>query len=276
METKEEDMVSQFFLANTHDTILFFTNTGKAFRTKGYEVPESSRHSKGKAIVNFLNISQNETVTAVVPLPKEQRGMYLFMATKNGVVKKVDATDFENIRTNGLISVKLKGDDELKWVRPTSGKDEIMMISSDGSSIRFQEKDVRPMGRTAAGVIGMRLEKGARIIGMEVRSADVPEKDLKLLAVMEKGYGKRTDLRYYKVQHRGGRGILTAKLTPKTGQIISAHLVTPEDKEIMAVSQKGQVIRTVLESISVLGRATQGVRIMKLAPGDSLASVVLV
>lgn len=276
METKEEDMVSQFFLANTHDTILFFTNSGKAFRTKGYEVPESSRQSKGKAIVNFLNISQNETVTAVVPLPKEQKGMYLFMATKNGVVKKVDVSDFENIRTNGLLSLKLKGNDELKWVRPTSGKDEIMLISSDGNSIRFQEKDVRPMGRAAAGVIGMRLDKEARIVGMEVRPAEVPEKDLKLLVVMANGYGKRTDLRAYKVQYRGGRGILTGKLTPKTGQIISAHLVTPEDKEIMAISQKGQVIRTMLDSISILGRATQGVRIMKLAAGDSLASVVLV
>lgn len=276
METKEEDIVSQFFLANTHDTILFFTNSGKAFRTKGYEVPESSRQSKGKAIVNFLNISQNETVTAVVPLPKERKGMYLFMATKNGVVKKVETSDFENIRTNGLISLKLKGDDELKWVRPTSGKDEIMLISSDGNSIRFQEKDVRPMGRAAAGVIGMRLEKEAKIVGMEVHSAEVPEKDLKLLVVMANGYGKRTDLRAYKVQHRGGRGILTGKLTPKTGQIISAHLVTPEDKEIMAISQKGQVIRTMLDSISILGRATQGVRVMKLAAGDSLASVVLV
>ncbi|MDO8495598.1 MAG: DNA gyrase subunit A [bacterium] len=276
METKEEDIVSQFFMANTHDTILFFTNTGKAFRTKGYEVPESSRTSKGKAIVNFLNISQSETVTAVVPVPKEQKGMYLFMATKHGVVKKVDMSDFENIRTNGLISVKLKGDDELKWVRATSGKDEIMMISSDGNSIRFQEKDVRPMGRAAAGVIGMRLEKDAKIVGMEVVSADIPEKDFKLLVVMEKGYGKRTELRYYKVQHRGGRGIMTASLTAKTGQIISAHLVTPEDKEIIAVSEKGQVIRTDLASISVLGRATQGVRVMRLAPGDSLASVVLV
>ncbi|MBI2057875.1 MAG: DNA gyrase subunit A [Candidatus Yanofskybacteria bacterium] len=285
IETKEEDIVSQFFMANTHDTILFFTNSGRAFQTKGYEVPESSRQSKGKAIVNFLNISQNEVVTGVVPIPKAKKGLYLFMATRNGVVKKVAMSDFEKVRTNGLISIKLKKDDELKWVRSTSGKDEIVLVTSDGNSIRFKESDVRAMGRAASGVIGVRLDKNApknsvsgqaKLVGMEVVSSDIPEKDLKLLVVMDKGYGKRTDLRYYKVQHRGGRGIMTAKITAKTGEIISAHLVNPEDKEIIAVSQKGQVIRTSLDSISVLGRATQGVRIMRMSAGDSVASVVVV
>ena len=276
IETKEEDIVSQFFMANTHDTILFFTNSGRAFQTKGYEVPESSRQSKGKAIVNFLNISQNELVTGVVPIPKAKKGLYLFMATKNGVVKKVAMSDFEKVRTNGLISIKLKKDDELKWVRSTLGKDEVVLVTSDGNSIRFKESDVRPMGRAASGVIGVRLDKDAKLVGMEIVSSDVPEKNLKLLVVMDKGYGKRTDLRYYKVQHRGGRGIMTAKITTKTGEIISAHLVNPEDKEIIAVSQKGQVIRTSLDSISVLGRATQGVRIMRMSAGDSVASVVVV
>ena len=276
METKEEDIVSQFFMANTHDNILFFTNSGRAFQTKGYEVPESSRQSKGKAIVNFLNISPSELVTGVVPIPKQSKGMYLFMATKNGVVKKVALSDFEKFRTSGLIAIKLKKDDELKWVRSTSGKDQIVMITSDGNSIRFKESDVRPMGRTATGVIGVRLEKSAKLVGMEAVSADIPEKDLKLLVVMEKGYGKRTELRFYKVQHRGGRGIMTAKITAKTGEIISAHIVNPEDKEIIAVSQKGQVIKTSLDSVSVLGRATQGVRIMRLSAGDSVASVVVV
>lgn len=276
IETKEEDVVSQFFMANTHDTILFFTNSGRAFQVKGYEVPESSRIAKGKAIVNFLNISPTESVTAVVPIAKDRKGMYLFMATKNGVVKKVALADFQKVRSNGLAAIKLKKDDELKWVWGTSGKDEIMMISSDGNSIRFKESDVRPMGRVASGVIGMRLDSGAKIVGMEVVSSNVPEKDFKLLVVMDKGYGKRTDLRYYKSQHRGGRGIMTAKITTKTGEIISAHLVNPEDKEIIAVSKKGQVIRTELGSISVLGRATQGVRIMRMAAGDSVASVVVV
>src|SRR3989344_321952 len=276
IETKEEDIVSQFFMANTHDTILFFTNSGRAFQTKGYEVPESSRQSKGKAIVNFLNISQNELVTGVVPIPKAKKGLYLFMATKNGVVKKVAMSDFEKVRTNGLISIKLKKDDELKWVRSTLGKDEVVLVTSDGNSIRFKESDVRPMGRAASGVIGVRLDKDAKLVGMELVSSDVPEKNLKLFEVMDTGYGKRTDLRYYKVQHRGGRGIMTAKITTKTGEIISAHLVNPEDKEIIAVSQKGQVIRTSLDSISVLGRATQGVRIMRMSAGDSVASVVVV
>src|SRR3990167_7093054 len=176
IETKEEDIVSQFFMANTHDTILFFTNSGRAFQVKGYEVPESSRTSKGKAIVNFLNISPSESVTAVVPIAKDRKGMYLFMATKNGVVKKVALSDFQKVRSNGLAAIKLKKDDELKWVWGTSGKDEIVMVSSDGSSIRFKESDVRPMGRTASGVIGMRLDKEAKIVGMEVVSSDVPEK----------------------------------------------------------------------------------------------------
>jgi len=285
IETKEEDIVSQFFMANTHDNILFFTNSGRAFQTKGYEVPESSRQSKGKAVVNFLNISPSELVTGVVPIPKQSKGMYLFMATKNGVVKKVALADFEKVRTNGLVAIKLKKDDELKWVRSTSGKDEIVLVTSDGNSIRFKEGDVRPMGRTASGVIGVRLGKGvpknsvlvqAKVVGMESVDKEIPEKDLKLLVVMEKGYGKRTELRLYKVQHRGGRGIMTAKITAKTGQIISAHIVNQEDKEIIAVSQKGQVIRTSLGSVSVLGRATQGVRIMRLSSGDSVASVVVV
>ena len=276
MDTKEEDIVSQFFMANTHDNILFFTNSGRAFQTKGYEVPESSRQSKGKAIVNFLNISSSEAVTAVVPIPKQTKGMYLFMSTKGGVVKKVAISDFEKVRTNGLISIKLKKDDELKWVESTSGKDEIILVTSDGNSIRFKEGDVRPMGRSASGVIGVRLEKEARVVSMEVIPSSISEKDHKLLVVMEKGYGKRTELRAYKIQYRGGRGIMTAKITVKTGQIISAHIVNPEHKEIIAVSQRGQVIKTSLGSISVLGRATQGVRIMKLSAGDSVASVVVV
>lgn len=274
MATKEEDVVEKFFLANTHDDILFFTNSGKVFKTKGYEVPESSRTSKGKALVNFLNISPTDVITAVVPIPKDKKGMYLFMTTANGIIKKVQADSFENVRTNGLIALTLKGDDQLQWVHSTSGSDQIMMVSSDGSSVRFKETDVRPMGRTAAGVIGMRLEKDAKIVGMEVVDP-VREKDLKLLVVMDKGYGKRTQLNQYKVQKRGGKGILTAKITAKTGPIVSAHVTDPEFAEVIAVSQKGVVIRTSLDSVSTLGRATQGVRIMKMQTGDSVASVVV-
>ena len=280
MATKEEDVISQFFMANTHDSLLFFTNSGKVFQTKGYEVPESSRQSKGKAIVNFLQISPNELITAVVPIPKDQKGMYLFMATANGVIKKVDADSFSQVRINGMIAIKLKAGDELGWVSSTSGNDQIMLVTSGGNAIRFKEKDVRPMGRGASGVIGIRMsaksgDKNEKVVGADVVPSGV-EKGLKILVVTGNGYGKRTDLKFYKIQGRGGRGIMTAKITPKTGKLVSAHITSEENKELIAVSKKGQVIRTSIDSISVLGRATQGVRIMRVESGDGLASVVVV
>lgn len=275
MATKEEDVISQFFMANTHDSLLFFTNSGKVFQTKGYEVPESSRQSKGKAIVNFLNISPNELITAVVPIPKDQKGMYLFMATANGVIKKVDADSFSQVRSNGMIAIKLKGNDELGWVLSTSGNDQVMLVTSGGNAIRFKEKDVRPMGRGASGVIGVRMDKDEKVVGADIVPSGV-EKGLKILVVMGNGYGKRTDLKFYKIQGRGGRGIMTAKVTPKTGKLVSAHITSEENKELIAVSKKGQVIRTSIDSISTLGRATQGVRIMRVESGDGLASVVVV
>lgn len=273
--TKEEDVVSQFFLANTHDSLLFFTNSGKVFQTKGYEVPEASRQSKGKAIVNFLQVAPTDLITAVVPIAKDQKGIYLFMITAGGMVKKVDMEEFSQVRKSGIVAIKLKGDDELRWVVPTSGNDQVMLVSSDGNSIRFKEKDVRPMGRTAGGVIGIRLEKGQKVVGADVVPSGV-ERGLQILVVMENGYGKRTDLKFYKVQNRGGRGIMTAKITAKTGNLVSAHITSEENKELVAVSRKGQVIRISIDSISVLGRATQGVRIMKLETGDGLASVAMV
>src|SRR3989338_4461665 len=273
--TKEEDVVSQFFMANTHDSLLFFTNSGKVFQTKGYEVPETARQSKGKAIVNFLQVSPSDLITAVVPISKDQRGAYLFMITANGVVKKVDMDSFSQVRRTGMVAIKLKGDDELKWVLSTSGKDQVMLVTSGGNAIRFKENDVRPMGRGASGVIGIRLEKDERVVGADVVPAGV-EKGLHILIVTEHGYGKRSDLKFYKVQNRGGRGIMTAKVTPKTGKVVSAHVTSEENKELVAVSRKGQVIRTSIDSISVLGRATQGVRVMKLESSDGLASVAMV
>jgi len=274
--TKEEDVVSQFFMANTHDNLLFFTNSGKIFQTKGYEVPESSRQSKGKAIVNFLQVSPTDLITAVIPIPKDKKSSrYLFMATANGIIKKVDIDAFSQVRKNGILGIKLKGDDELHWVLTTSGDDQIVLVTSDGNSIRFKEKDVRPMGRAASGVIGIRLEKDQKVVGADVIPSGV-EKGLRLLAVMGNGYGKRTDVKFYKVQSRGGKGIMTAKLTPKTGKLVSAHITSEENKELIAVSRKGQVIRTSISSVSVLGRATQGVRVMRLDTGDGLASVVVV
>ncbi|OGN05016.1 MAG: DNA gyrase subunit A [Candidatus Yanofskybacteria bacterium RIFCSPHIGHO2_02_FULL_44_12b] len=275
MATKEEDVVSQFFMANTHDSLLFFTNSGKVFQTKAYEVPESSRQSKGKAIVNFLQVSPNDLITAVVPIPKDQKRMFLFMATKQGIIKKVDMDSFSQVRKSGMVAIKLKGNDELGWVLSTSGNDQVILVTSGGNAIRFKEKDVRPMGRSASGVIGVRLEKSESVVGADIVPSGV-EKGLHILAVMENGYGKKTDLKFYKVQNRGGRGIMTAKITAKTGNLVSAHVTSEENKELIAVSNKGQVIRTSIESVSTLGRATQGVRVMKLDGGDKLASVVVV
>ncbi len=277
MATKEEDVISHFFLANTHDNILFFTNSGKVFQIKGYEVPEASRQSKGRAITNFLQVTANDVITAVVPLSKERErdGHFLFMATTNGVIKKVAIDAFENVRRNGILAINLKGDDKLGWVLDTSGKDQIVMTTASGSAIRFAEKDVRAMGRSAGGVIGMRLEQDDKIVGADVVNAGA-EKGLALMVVMANGYGKRTNLKEYKVQHRGGVGILTANITAKTGQLVSAHITTEENVEFVAVSKKGQVIRTAIKEVPVLGRATQGVRIMRMAAGDSVASVALV
>ncbi|KKT80742.1 MAG: gyrase subunit A protein [Candidatus Yanofskybacteria bacterium GW2011_GWA2_44_9] len=223
MATKEEDVVSQFFMANTHDSLLFFTNSGKVFQTKAYEVPESSRQSKGKAIVNFLQVSPNDLITAVVPIPKDQKRMFLFMATKQGIIKKVDMDSFSQVRKSGMVAIKLKGNDELGWVLSTSGNDQVILVTSGGNAIRFKEKDVRPMGRSASGVIGVRLEKSESVVGADIVPSGV-EKGLHILAVMENGYGKKTDLKFYKVQNRGGRGIMTAKITAKTGNLVSAHV----------------------------------------------------
>lgn len=277
--TKEEDVVSHFFLANTHDNILFFTNSGKVFQIRGYEVPEASRQSKGRAITNFLQVNANDVITAVVPLSKEsekeRKGHFLFMATTNGVIKKVDIDAFENVRRSGILAINLKGDDKLGWVLDTCGSDQIIMTTASGSAIRFAEKDVRAMGRAAGGVLGMRLEQDDKIVGADVISSGA-EKGLALMVVMANGYGKRTNLKEYKVQHRGGVGILTANITTKTGALVSAHVTSEENVEFVAVSKKGQVIRTAIKEVPVLGRATQGVRIMRLDSGDAVASVALV
>lgn len=273
--TKEEDSVSQFFLANTHDSILFFTHSGKVFQTKGYDVPEASRQAKGKAIVNFLQVASTDIITAVVPIPKDQKGSYLFMVTANGIVKKVDMDAFSQVRRSGLAAIKLKGDDQLRWVLSTSGSDQVTLITSGGNAIRFKEKDVRPMGRAATGVIGIRLEKDDKVVGVDVIPSGI-ERGLQILVVMENGYSKRTNLKFYKIQNRGGRGIMTAKITSKTGKLVSAHVTSEEHKELIAVSRKGQVIKMPIGGISILGRATQGVRIMKLDSGDGLALVVVV
>jgi len=273
--TKEEDVVSHFFIANTHDSIMFFTNSGKVFQVKGYEVPEAARQAKGRAIANFIQVSGTDQITAVVRIPKDQRGQYLFMSTTRGVIKKVPVDAFSHVRKGGILAINLRSDDRLGWVTRTSGEDQVILTTAQGSAIRFSEKDVRSMGRTASGVAGIRLEDGDAVIGSDVIPSKA-EKGYRLLALMANGYGKCTALDQYKVQKRGGRGILTAKITTKTGPLVSAHVVNEEHLDIIAVSQKGNVIRTAVKGIPVISRATQGVRVMRLQQGDALALVVVI
>ncbi len=302
--TREEDSVRFLSCVNTHDNLLFFTSNGRVFQTKAYEIPEASRVARGQAIVNFLELSPKEEVNALVALKEslknkkkgEQRTgagndeeNYLVIMTKNGIIKKTSIEDFANVRRSGLIAIKLIKGDELRWVKSSSGADEIILVTAKGQSVRFKEKDARPMGRSAAGVRGIRLKKGDEVVGMDIikssRSAgsrpngesraklgDKPEKT-ELLVVMENGYGKKTELRQFKVQRRGGSGIKAAQITNKTGQIVAAKILQAAgEEELIAISKKGQVIRTSLGSISSLGRVTQGVRIMKMEEGDKVAS----
>lgn len=279
MTTKEEDVVEISLTCNTHDWLLFFTNKGKVYQSKGYEVPEGSRTAKGRAIVNFLNLGAGEKVSAILPL-KEKSGdaeKYVLLSTKNGVIKKTPIEDFENVRRTGIIAIGLKDNDSLSWVKATGGNDDVMLVTKNGMAIRFSEKDVRPMGRGAAGVGGIRLKKGDEIAGTDIiQSSKLKVKSSKLLVIMENGYGKQTDVEEYKTQKRGGSGIKTANITTKTGVIIDARILSGEEEDLIAISQKGQVIRTPLKTVSELGRATQGVRVMKLETGDGIASIACI
>ncbi len=281
LTTKEEDMVEFMFSSQTHNDVLFFTTKGRAFQLKVYEIPQSSRIAKGTPVVNFLQLLSGEQISSVLPLEKAIFSKYLFFATAKGLVKKVELEAFKNVRRNGLIAIKIKENDKLAWVKPTSGSDHIQLVSSKGQAIRFKEEDVRDMGRGAAGVIGIRLHGKDEVIGMGVAKTDKERKrNYQILTIMARGFGKRTDFNSYKVQGRGGSGIKTAKVTDKTGEITDAFLVNAEsmeDRDIIIISEKGQVIRTPFKSVSVLGRDTQGVRIMRFkADDDRVAGVTWV
>ncbi len=273
--TKEGDTIDLVVGAMTHDNLFFFTNTGKVFQTKAYDIPVSSRTAKGQAIVNFLQVSPEEKITAIISIGKDSRAKYLFMATKFGTVKKTAIGDFAKVRRSGLIALNLAKGDELRWIAPTTGKDEIIITTSAGQAIHFRETDVRAMGRTAAGVRGIKLKKDDTVVGMDVVLKN--QKGNQLLVITENGFGKRTDLKSYKIQKRGGSGIKTAKITSKTGKLISAHIVNTDslDADLIASSAKGQIIRVPLNGISVLGRATQGVRVMRLNGGDKIAATAV-
>jgi DNA gyrase subunit A len=272
---KEDDVIDRVLSVMSHDNVLFFTDTGKVFQTKAYEIPISSRTSKGNAIVNFLQISPEERITSIKAVSKDSEAKYLVMQTVKGKIKKVRLEDFQNVRRNGLIAIKLNQGDSLGWVDTSNGKNEIMLITNNGQSIKFDEKNVRPMGRVAGGVLGIRLKKEDKVVGMHVVHKEV--EGAKILVISEKGYGKKTLLKKYKTQSRNGSGIKTAKITARTGKIVSSHIIEEEDEkgDLLASSNKGQVIRTAIKSISELGRSTQGVRVMRLREGEKIAATTI-
>lgn len=272
---KEDDIISQVYAVMSHDNLLFFTNSGKVFQTKAFEIPETSRTARGQALVNFLQLSSEEKVTEMITFNNNDDFKYFFMATKSGVVKRVKLKEFDNVRKSGLIAVNLKKGDELKWVKATTGTDEIIIATSGGQAIKFKESDVRAMGRSASGVRGIKLKNDDNVIG--VNSVLKNEEGNQLLVISENGYGKRSNLNLYKVQKRGGSGIKTASLTAKTGKLIGASIVNISDinRDLFVTSAKGQVIRIPLKSISVLGRATQGVRIMNMKNDDKVGALAV-
>lgn len=276
--TKEDESVDQLITTNTHDNILFFTNRGRVFQLMAYDIPQGSRTAKGQALVNFLQLAPNEKITALLAMSNLEKIKYLVMVTTKGLVKKTALADFENVRRSGLIAIKLKGDDNLEWVKPSNGTEEIMIATSGGQAIRFKEKDVREMGRAASGVRGMRLKNADIVIGMDIVTNG--GKSMEFLTVGENGVGKRTELAEYKIQGRGGSGIKTTEVTAKTGKLIYAKVIdaTKEDDcDLVMISVKGQVIRLPFKSINTSGRATQGVRLMRFKEdGDRVASVTII
>ena len=273
--TKEEDKIALVLSLETHADLLFFTNTGKVFQLKAYEIPESSRTAKGAAIVNFIQISPEEKITELVARKQGDDTKFLFMATRSGTVKKTKIEEFENVRRSGLIAINLEKGDLLSWVRPTDGEDDIILTTQDGQAIRFKESDVRAMGRSAAGVRGIRLGEGDEVVAMDV--VNKGEKGLELLILSQNGLGKRSDLKHYKVQKRGGSGIKTMRVTDKTGKLVGAAITSMANIEddLILTSEKGTIIRIPFKSVPLLSRVTQGVRVMKPQAGDKVGAFTM-
>ncbi|OIP25102.1 hypothetical protein AUK11_01265 [bacterium CG2_30_37_16] len=276
MQTKEEDIVEHMVLTHNHDEIMFFTNMGRVFRTKVYEIPMGSRIAKGSPIVNFIQLAPEEIVTSVITVSKDEKSdaKYLFFATKFGVIKKVPIEQFENVRRNGLIALNLDKGDALCWVKTTSGVDEIIMVTKSGMTNRFSEKDARPMGRGARGVRGMKMKGTDQIVGTDVVVKD--KKNQQMMVIMENGYGKRTDIEEFAPHRRGGVGIKAASVTPKTGNIVDVRIIEDLKEDLVIVSMQGVVIRLPLKQVNKIGRVTQGVRVMRLNEKDKVSSVTLV
>jgi DNA gyrase subunit A len=286
MTTKEEDIVDHLVCARTHDDIYFFTNKGRIFASKVYELPATSRQSKGTPVVNIIQIGQDEKVTAILTVGKNQKNSlkYFIMATDHGQIKKTEIEKYENIRKTGIIAIGLKGKDELKWVKISSGNDVIVEVSEKGQAICYQEADVRPMGRSASGVTGVRLRSGDKVMSMDVVPGEVwpfgtdkkVASEPNMLIVLENGFGKRTMLKHFHIQKRGGMGIRAASCTARTGNVIGMHIVYSEKGDVVLASRKGQFIRMELRNIKKLGRDTQGVTLMRLKDGDKVSSVALI
>ena len=270
--TREGDFVKQIFTSSTHDLILFFSNKGKMYKLKGYEVPEAGRTAKGTAIVNLLSLDAGEKISAVIPIQNFAEGKYLLMATKNGLIKKTALTEYNTERKTGLLAITLKGEDELISVKLTDGQDNVVLVTRKGLCITFDEKDVRPIGRVSQGVIGMRTAEDDEIIGME---SIVSGGKATLLAITENGFGKRTELDEYRVQQRGGKGVITYKVTPKTGELVGVG-IADDSQDVMLISDTGTIIRMHVNEISILGRSTQGVTLMRTNDGGKVVSIELV
>lgn len=268
MNTREEDFVEHLFVTSTHDYIMFFTNTGRAFRLKAYELPEASRTAKGTAIVNLLQLAQGEKIAAVIPVKSYEEDLYVLMATRNGLIKKTKLNEYSNIRKSGIQGITLKEDDELIDVRLTDGTNDIVMVTRSGLSIRFTEEEVRSVGRTSMGVKGITLSKDDKVVGMEPICDD---KDY-ILAITENGFGKRTEVEEYRCQGRAGKGVLTYKTTAKTGHIIGVKIVNDTD-DVMMITDTGVVIRINVKDISILGRNTQGVTLMRTSDGGKVMNI---
>lgn len=278
--TKEEDVVKHLFATTTHADMLFFTIRGRVFQLKAYDIPPATRMAKGQALQNFLQLAPGELVSTVLAVPELRDNKFLVMVTKNGNIKKTDLSEFGSVRRSGLIAIKLKGDDNLNWVRPSTGRDDIVLITAQGQSIRFSESTVRTMGRTAAGVRGIKLKKkGDHVVGMDIVEPEMVKKNMLELCVLSaNGLGKRTNLKEYKQQGRGGSGIKTMNVTAKTGEIKAGFVANSKDeRDLIVISAKGQVIRLPFVSVKVSGRATQGTYLMRFrAIGDKIASVAFV
>jgi DNA gyrase subunit A len=272
---KDEDKISMVITLETHDDLMFFTNTGKIFQLKAYEIPESSRTAKGAAVVNFIQISPEEKITEMVSFRKGSDAKFLFMATRQGTIKKTKIDDFSNVRRSGLIAINLDKGDVLGWVKLTNGTDEIIMTTHDGQAIHFKETDVRAMGRSAAGVRGIRLVPGDEVVGMD--TVEKGGKGLELLILSQNGLGKRSELKHYKIQKRGGSGIKTMKVTPKTGKLVGAMITSMANIEddLILTSAKGTIIRIPFKSVPLLSRVTQGVRVMRPQPGDQVGAFTI-